>query len=58
MRLLFAIYFNSFNVKLGIFYIIEQKGARDKYRNLSEENRNNKREYWRNRYHNMSEEEV
>ena len=29
--------------------------ARDKYRNLSEEDKN-KREYGRNRYHNMSEE--
>ena len=30
--------------------------ARDKYRNLSEEDKNKKREYRRNRYHNMSEE--
>ena len=30
--------------------------ARDKYRKLSEENKNKKREYGRNRYHNMSEE--
>ena len=31
--------------------------ARDKYRNLSEEEKNNKkREYGENRYHNMSEE--
>ena len=30
--------------------------ARDKYRNLSEEDKNKKREYGRNRYHNMSEE--
>ena len=30
--------------------------ARDKYRNLSEEEKNRKREYGRNRYHNMSEE--
>ena len=30
--------------------------ARDKYRNLSEEDRNKKREYGRNGYHNMSEE--
>ena len=28
--------------------------ARDKYRNLSEEKKNEKREYGRNRYHNMS----
>ena len=30
--------------------------ARDKYRNLSEEEKNKKREYGENRYHNMSEE--
>ena len=30
--------------------------ARNKYRNLSEEDENKKREYERNRYHNMSEE--
>ena len=30
--------------------------AKDKYRNLSEEDKNNKREYGRNRYHNMPEE--
>ena len=30
--------------------------ARDKYRNLSEEDKNKKREYGKNRYHNMSEE--
>ena len=30
--------------------------ARDKYRNLSEEEKNEKREYGKNRYHNMSEE--
>ena len=30
--------------------------ARDKYRNLSEEDKNKKREFGRNRYHNMSEE--
>ena len=29
--------------------------AKDKYRNLSEEEKN-KREYWKNRYHSMSEE--
>ena len=28
--------------------------ARDKYRNLSEEEKNKKREYGKNRYHNMS----
>ena len=33
--------------------LIEQ--ARDKYRNLSKEDKNKKREYGRNRYHNMSE---
>ena len=30
--------------------------ARDKYRNLSKEDKNKKRKYGRNRYHNMSEE--
>ena len=30
--------------------------ARDKYINLSEDEKNKKREYGRNRYHNMSEE--
>ena len=30
--------------------------ARDKYRNLSEEEKNEKIEYDKNRYHNMSEE--
>ena len=30
--------------------------ARDKYRNLSEEDKNKKREYGRNRYHNIFEE--
>ena len=30
--------------------------ARDKYWNLSEEEKNKKREYGRNRHHNMSEE--
>ena len=30
--------------------------AKDKYRNLSEEDKNNKREYGRNRYHNIPEE--
>ena len=29
--------------------------ARDKYRNLSEEEKNRKREHGRNRYHSMSE---
>ena len=31
--------------------------ARDKYINLSEEEKNKKREYGKNRYHNMSDEE-
>ena len=31
--------------------------ARDKYRNLSEEEKNKKREYRKNRYCNMTEEE-
>ena len=30
--------------------------ARDKYRNLFEEEKNEKKKYGRNRYHNMSEE--
>ena len=34
----------------------ENDKARDNYRNLSEEDRNKKREYGRNRHHNMSEE--
>ena len=34
----------------------KKKQARDKYRNLSEEDKNRKREYGRNRYHNTSEE--
>ena len=33
-----------------------RKQARDKYRNLSEEEKNIKRENGKNRYHNMSEE--
>ena len=33
-----------------------RKQARDKYRNLSEEEKIKKREYGKNRYHNMSEE--
>ena len=33
-----------------------KKQASDKYRNLSEEEKNKKREYGKNRYHNMSEE--
>ena len=33
-----------------------KKQARDKYRNLSEEEKNKKREYGKNRYHNISEE--
>ena len=33
-----------------------KKQARDKYTNLSEEDKNKKREYGKNRYHNMSEE--
>ena len=36
---------------------IEDKNkARDKYKNLSEEDKNKKREYEKNRYHNMPEE--
>ena len=33
-----------------------KKQARDKCRNLSEDDKNKKREYGKNRYHNMSEE--
>ena len=33
-----------------------RRHARDKYINLSEEEKNKKREYGKNRYHNMSEE--
>ena len=33
-----------------------KKQARDKYRNLPEEDKNKKREYGKNRYHNMPEE--
>ena len=33
-----------------------KKQARDKYRSLSEEEENEKREYRKNRYHNMSKE--
>ena len=33
-----------------------RKQARDKYRNLSVEEKNEKRKYGKNRYHNMSEE--
>ena len=33
-----------------------KKQASDKYRNLSEEEKNKKREYGKNRYRNMSEE--
>ena len=35
---------------------ILREQARDKYINLSEEEKNKKREYEKNRYHNMSEE--
>ena len=40
--------------KNGVDRFREQ--ASDKYRNLSEEEKNKKREYGGNRYHNMSEE--
>ena len=33
-----------------------RKQARDKYRNISEEDKNKKGEYGKNRYHNISEE--
>ena len=32
-----------------------KKQAKDKYRNLSEKDKNKKREYGKNRYHNTSE---
>ena len=35
---------------------ILKKQARDKCRNISEEEKNKKKEYGKNRYHNMSEE--
>ena len=34
----------------------DKNKGRDKYKNLSEENKNKKREHGKNRYHNMSEE--
>ena len=34
-----------------------KKARRDKYRNLSDEDKKKKREYGKNRYHSMSEEE-
>ena len=37
------------------FYRNYKERLRDKYRNLSEEEKNKNREYGRNRYHNMSE---
>ena len=40
--------------KIGKEILREQ--ARDKYRNLSEEDKNEKREYRKNRYRNMSKE--
>ena len=33
-----------------------KKQARDEYKNLSEEEKNKKKEYGKNRYHNMSKE--
>ena len=36
---------------------ILREQTRDKYRNLSGEEKNEEREYGKNRYHNMSEEE-
>ena len=42
-------YYENDNKRLG-------EHARDKYQNLSEEEKNKKREYGRNRYHNMSKE--
>ena len=37
--------------------LLLRDNARDKYRNLSEEEKNKKREHGRNRYRNMSEKE-
>ena len=34
----------------------DKKKVKDKYKNLSEEDKNKKREYGKNSYHNMSEE--
>ena len=36
--------------------VILKEQARDKYRNLSQEEKNKKKKYGRNRYHNMSDE--
>ena len=44
-------YYKNNNVRL-------REQARDKYRNLSEEEKNKKREYGKNRYHNMSKDIV
>ena len=44
-------YYKNNNVRL-------RGQARDKYRNLSEEEKNKKREYGKNRYHNMSKDIV
>ena len=48
--LLFFLFF------LFLFFFILGERAKNKYRELSEEEKNIKREYGRNRYHNMSEE--
>ena len=34
----------------------DKNKVKDKYKNLSEEDKNKKRQYGKNRYHNMSEE--
>ena len=53
---------NAIPLRILILLIIKKNQerlrvqARDKYRNLSEEEKNKKREYGKNRYHNMSEE--
>ena len=51
----------KFDIKYKQDYYKNNKGrlrepARDKYKILSEEEKNKKREYGKNRYHNMSEE--
>ena len=49
-----------FNAKISLYYENNKerlgRQARDKYRNLSEEQKNKKIEYGKNRYRNMSEE--
>ena len=44
----------SENTNLTYYKERLREQARDKYRNLSEEDKNKKRKYGKNRYHNMS----